>query len=210
LSFESTYQLLDLELFMDLVIRGKRALLFSGEPDIANACRIALLSEGVELLSGDKGAKAFEVDIVVALAPTLPKLDLSALRADILADGWDYIPKIVEIYQSTLPGMKARKWGRFIFVGSNAAKEICDTVDYLNTAVNLSALGLQKLLAGEVGDHGITCNSVLWDADAILGSHRDLVLEGIGAAVAFLASGGAAYLTGITVNIDRGQSRGAF
>jgi 3-oxoacyl-[acyl-carrier protein] reductase len=195
---------------MDLAIRGKRALLFSGEPDIDNACRIALLSEGVELLSGDKGAKAVEVDIVVALAPILPRLDLSALRADILSDGWNYLPKIAEVYQSALPGMKARRWGRLIFVGSNAAKEIADTTDYLNTAVNLSALGLQKSLAGEVGDYGITCNSVLWDADAIFGSHKDSVLEGIGAAVAFLASSGAAYLTGITVNIDRGQSRGAF
>jgi hypothetical protein len=195
---------------MDFAIRGKRGLLFGGAPDIADACRIALLSEGVDLLSADDGAKSEDADIVVALAPTLPQLDFSGLRTYILTDGWDHIPKIADVYQNALPGMKARNWGRFIFVGSNAAKEVGDLADYLNTTVNLSALGLQKSLAGELGDYGITCNSVLWDTNAIIGSHRDSVLEAIGAAVAFLASKGAAYLTGITVNVDRAQSRGVF
>jgi hypothetical protein len=201
---------LEFELLMDFAIRGKRALLFSGQPEIADACHVALLSEGVELLSGDSGTTAVDADIVVALAPTFRRLDSSALQAEILADEWNYIPQITEIYRSALPGMKTRNWGRFIVVGSNAAKEVGDMADYLNTAVNLSALGLQKSLAGEVGDYGITCNSVLWDASAVRGSHGDSVLEGIGAAVAFLASSGAAYLTGITVNIDRAQSRGMF
>lgn len=134
-----------------------------------------------------------------------------------------------------LPGMLERGWGRVVVINSFTARQPLTNLT-LSNAVRAGVLGLVKTVSVEVGSRGVTVNSVLpgptatdrllelLDANADrLGVDRDEAgrqmaqdapitrlgrPEEVGAAVAFLCSEPAAFITGTALTVDGGATRG--
>jgi 3-oxoacyl-[acyl-carrier protein] reductase len=127
---------------------------------------------------------------------------------------------------AVLPGMRERKWGRIVNVGSSSAREPIPHLT-LSNANRMAAIGLFKTLATEVASDGITVNTVAtgrFATDRLAenwGSWEEMEAkapEGIpagrlgqpeefGDLVAFICSERAAYLTGSVVPLDGGMLR---
>lgn len=141
----------------------------------------------------------------------------------------------VRLIHGVLPGMKERGWGRIIGITSIAAKQPVENL-VLSNSVRAAVTGLAKTLSNEIAGHGITVNTVLpgytaTDRVAEL-AERNAALHGttpeqekakwakqspvrrigepreFAAAVAFLASARASYITGVALQIDGGEARG--
>jgi 3-oxoacyl-[acyl-carrier protein] reductase len=127
---------------------------------------------------------------------------------------------------AVLPGMRERKWGRIVNVGSSSVREPIPHLT-LSNANRMAAIGLFKTLATEVASDGITVNTVAtgrFATDRLAenwGSWEEMEAkapEGIpagrlgqpeefGDLVAFICSERAAYLTGSVVPLDGGMLR---
>jgi len=127
---------------------------------------------------------------------------------------------------AVLPGMRERKWGRIVNVGSSSVREPIPHLT-LSNANRMAAIGLFKTLATEVASDGITVNTVAtgrFATDRLAenwGSWEEMEAkapEGIpagrlgqpeefGDLVAFICSERAAYLTGAVVPLDGGMLR---
>lgn len=136
--------------------------------------------------------------------------------------------------QLVVPGMKRSGYGRIINIISTSVKEPLEGLGVSNTT--RGAVGnWAKTLANELGPHGITVNNVLpgmtdtgrlrslirTRAEAAGVSEEEMaqrMQEGVplrrfadpqelGAAVAFLASPAAAYITGTNLVVDGGRTR---
>lgn len=128
----------------------------------------------------------------------------------------------VEFIRGFLPGMKAQGWGRIITITSQAVKQPVDNL-ILSNAVRASVVGLMKTLASELGSYQITVNNVmpgytntdrlkkLIESNPAFASAKDEIPLGrfgspeeFAAAVTFLASERASYITGISLAVDGG------
>lgn len=128
----------------------------------------------------------------------------------------------VGLIRGFLPALKTSKSGRIIAITSQAVKQPVDNL-ILSNSVRSAVAGLIKTLASELGCYNITVNNVMPGytetarlqkliqtnpemADAI----KDIPLKRFGkpeefaAAVAFLASEQASYITGISLAVDGG------
>lgn len=135
------------------------------------------------------------------------------------------------------PAMAEAKWGRLVFISSIAAKQ---SIPHLASSSTFRAglLGYAKVLAADLGKHNITVNTVLpgytltarqkelaekaalqsgktaeeiiksWEVGIPLG--RTAMPEEIAAAVLFLASEKATYITGAVLPVDGGSIRTIF
>jgi 3-oxoacyl-[acyl-carrier protein] reductase len=128
--------------------------------------------------------------------------------------------------EAVLPGMRERKWGRIVNVGSSSVREPIPHLT-LSNANRMAALGLFKTLATEVASDGITVNTIAtgrFATDRLAenwGSWEEMekhAAEGVpagrlgqpeefGDLVAFICSERAAYLTGTVVPLDGGMLR---
>jgi len=141
----------------------------------------------------------------------------------------------IRLAHACVPGMRARKWGRVIFLTSMAAKQPMSGLLLSNTARS-GLLGFAKTLATEVARDNVLVNTVLpghFDTAratelARMRAEREgkdmaellrLRSEGIplgrpgdpkelAAVVAFLASNRATFLTGAALQVDGGQIQG--
>ena len=129
--------------------------------------------------------------------------------------------------RGVLPGMKERSWGRIITITSQAVKQPVEGL-ILSNSIRSALLGLVKTLSFELGKYNITVNNVLpgytlTDRLENLIKQRGTSLENISvdvplkrvglpnefaAAVAFLASEKASYITGVSLPIDGGWIKG--
>jgi 3-oxoacyl-[acyl-carrier protein] reductase len=127
---------------------------------------------------------------------------------------------------AVLPGMRERKWGRIVNVGSSSVREPIPHLT-LSNANRMAAIGLFKTLATEVASDGITVNTIAtgrFATDRLAanwGSWEEMekgAVEGVpagrlgqpeefGDLVAFICSERAAYLTGAVVPLDGGMLR---
>ena len=162
-------------------------------------------------------------DVLVHAAAAFDRADLATVE---LA-GWRRVQAVnVEaallLAQAFVPGMAARGFGRIIFVASNTvwAPPAGDMLAYVTSKGALVALA--RTLAVACGGDGIAVTCVapgLTDTPATRGvepaAHfddvrsrqalpRTLVPGDVAATVAFLASDGAAALTGQTIGVDGG------
>ncbi len=163
------------------------------------------------------------IDIVVTNTGGPP----SGKFEDFEQEDWDkayqlLLSSAVSIIRSFLPGMKEKKWGRIISITSQAVKQPVENL-ILSNSVRASVAGLMKTLASELGEYNITVNNVmpgytktqrlknLMDKNPdIENEKKDIPLrrfgepEEFGAAVTFLASERASYITGVSLAVDGG------
>ena len=143
----------------------------------------------------------------------------------------------IRLAKLVLPGMREREWGRIINVTSISVKQPVDGLLISNT-VRAGLTGWAKTVSNEVAADGVTVNSVapgytlterqdeLADARGkATGKSKQQMIdswaeqtpmrrmakaEEIAAAIAFLASERASYITGVTLQVDGGWVRGLF
>jgi 3-oxoacyl-[acyl-carrier protein] reductase len=154
-----------------------------------------------------------------------PEEFLAALRSHLLVNQL--------LSQAVIPGMRAASYGRIINIVSTSVKQPIKGLGVSNTTRGAVA-SWAKTLAGEIAPFGITVNNVLPGStrtgrlDAILeararatGLSRETVEaemkseipmgrfgepEEIAAAVVFLASPAASYITGVSLAVDGGRT----
>jgi 3-oxoacyl-[acyl-carrier protein] reductase len=141
----------------------------------------------------------------------------------------------VRITNRLLPGMRERKYGRIINVGSTGMLQPLPNMVLSNT-LRASIMGWMKTLSAEVAHEGITCNIVAPGAirtdrsletagslakrqgktvDEVIAERSKTIPAGryglpgeYGPLVAFLCSEQAAYITGSIMRTDGGMVRG--
>ncbi|PTM11113.1 MAG: hypothetical protein DA407_02285 [Bacteroidetes bacterium] len=165
----------------------------------------------------------YTIDILVTNTGGPP----SGKFEDLSMDDWDNAYKLllastVSLIKAILPGMKQQQWGRIIAITSQAVKQPVDNL-ILSNSVRASVAGLMKTLASELGEHNITVNNVmpgytktnrllsLIESNPSFASAIDEIPlkrfgnpEEFAAAVTFLASERASYITGTSLAVDGG------
>jgi NAD(P)-dependent dehydrogenase (short-subunit alcohol dehydrogenase family) len=184
---------------VDLGLQGRRAVI-KEDDSLGEACARLLSAEGVAILDRND---APEADIVVAWGTHRPESRLMDIgSAAELHVTWDAVVSAVEVYREALARMREQRWGRFVWVGSAAAKSLDADGDEVDVIASLGMMGLHKVIAAEEGPFQVTANTVLRGEEA--------ADDDVAAAVVFFCSEGAAYLSGVTITVDGGQSSAIF
>ena len=123
------------------------------------------------------------------------------------------------VSRAVLPGMLERAYGRIVMVSSVTGPVATNPQNAGYAAAKAGMDGLMRTIALENGRDGITCNSVLpgWiatgsqlDEEDVAGRNTPLGRSGtpdeIAAAVIFLASDAASYVTGHAMVVDGGNT----
>lgn len=143
----------------------------------------------------------------------------------------------IRLARLVVPAMRAARWGRVINVTSISVKQPIDGLLLSNT-VRAGLTGWAKTLSTEVAAEGVTVNNIapgytlterqdelaaaragtsgktkeelieMWASQVPM--RRLATAEEIAAAIAFLASERASYITGVTLQVDGGWVRGLF
>jgi 3-oxoacyl-[acyl-carrier protein] reductase len=143
----------------------------------------------------------------------------------------------IRLAQLVVPGMRQRRWGRIVNITSISVKQPIIGLLLSNT-IRAGLTGWAKTLSTEVAADNVTVNSVapgytlterqdelaesrgrklgktkeelfeMWAAEIPM--RRLASAEEIGAAVAFLASERASYITGVTLQVDGGWTRSLY
>jgi NAD(P)-dependent dehydrogenase (short-subunit alcohol dehydrogenase family) len=201
-------------------------------------------AEGIsaDLTSREGIAKALDAcrshwdmpDIVVAQTNNYQEGRAIDMDPDIVEDVFRiYTMSAIYLAQATIPAMQARKWGRFIHIGSGTAKE--PETRFPHGVANVArpaTSGYLKTLSAEVAADGVTVNTVApgwiyspslehffiekrgwtmeeantWLKDTIgVPAGRPGRAEEIGSTVAYLCSDQAGYITGVWLVVDGGN-----
>lgn len=139
-----------------------------------------------------------------------------------------------QLVRRVLPGMRERGWGRIVAIGSSGVQQPLPRLA-LSNAARAALAGWLKTLAGEVAADGVTVNMVLpgridtarvaaldeaagqrtgreasvvrAESEAGIPAGRYGTPEEFASAVGYLASGPAAYVTGVQLRCDGGLVR---
>ena len=145
------------------------------------------------------------------------------------------LANVVSLVRAAVPHMRKQRWGRIVNVTSLSAKQPVDGL-VLSNAFRAAVVGLAKTLASELGKDGILVNNVCpgyTRTDRLdelahvraqaAGTTPEQILAGLAqgvplgriaepeefaAVAAFLCSERASYVTGATIAIDGGATRG--
>ncbi|MCU1593323.1 MAG: short-chain dehydrogenase [Frankiales bacterium] len=183
---------------MDLGLHDRVVLLECADETDRQACAGVLSTEGARVVTSEHR----DVDAAVVYLPLVPASSLlEAGLADLRRD-WLGLEAVVTTFQSVLPGMTSRGWGRLVTVLSGSVKSLDDESDERGAVVGLAVLGLHKAVVADVARYGITTNAVLRD------DHSDPTE--VAEAVAFLMSEPAGYLQGVTLALDGARRSSVF
>jgi 3-oxoacyl-[acyl-carrier protein] reductase len=162
-----------------------------------------------------------KIDILVTNTGGPPTGRIEELKKE----DWDnaynsLLASVVALVTGFLPGMKQQRWGRIISITSITVKQPVNNL-LLSNSVRASVTGLIKTLANELGMYNITANNVLpgyteterlkdlmSNSPSFASVKNEIPLGRFGtpaefaAAVAFLASERASYITGISLPVD--------
>jgi 3-oxoacyl-[acyl-carrier protein] reductase len=179
--------------------------------------------------------RAGKIDICVTNAGGPPAKTFAETDLDTFRQAFELNAlSAIRFAKLVLPGMLERKWGRIINITSVSVKQPIDGLLLSNT-VRAGLTGWAKTVSNEVAAQGVTVNNVapgytLTERQDYLAEVRGKALgkskqeiidswadqapirrmaqpEEIGAAVAFLASERASYITGVTLQVDGGWVR---
>jgi 3-oxoacyl-[acyl-carrier protein] reductase len=178
------------------------------------------------------------VDILVCNSGGPPSVLFADADAGQWQEGLDTsLLSTIHLCRAAVPGMRARGWGRVIALASVAAKQAVAGL-ILSTTARAGVLGFAKSLADEVARDGVTVNVVcpgymrterlteLMEVRAARAGRtaEDVTAElvrgvptgrigdpdELAAAVVFLASEPARYITGAVLQVDGGSTRSIF
>jgi len=203
-------------------VKGLRA-------DVTNNADIArFVDEAIE--------HAGRVDICITNAGGPPATVFADTDLDMFRQAFEQNAlSAIRLAKFVLPGMIEQKWGRIINITSVSVKQPIEGLLLSNT-VRAGLTGWAKTVSNEVAASGVTVNNVApgytlterqdelaevrgkaagkskqevietWATQAPI--QRMAAPEEIAAAVAFLASERASYITGVTLQVDGGWVRG--
>ena len=198
---------------MDLGLADRVAVVAGNDPAPRGACARTLVAEGVAVAEAELAGAAVSaeaalarhgrLDVVVALLDRSPVPTITEVR-DVgqLFESWDHVLEVVELYQAAAPALRAGGWGRFVAVISANAKTVGEAGGDLDAMASLGLLGFHKDVGWTLGPDQITANAVLRTPEVSDDEVADVV--------AFLASEGAGYLSGITIAVDAGAGRAVY
>jgi 3-oxoacyl-[acyl-carrier protein] reductase len=195
-------------------VAGGQVLALAGDLSNDNE-RQAIISKSLEIYD--------HIDILITNTGGPP----SGKFEDFKQEDWDKTYKsllfsVIELINGFLPGMKQQQWGRIIAITSQAVKQPVNNL-VLSNSVRASVAGLMKTLSNEFGIHNITVNNVMpgyTETDRLkklleknpsfANAKNEIPLgrfgtpEEFAAAVTFLASERAGYITGVSLAVDGG------
>ena len=182
--------------------------------------------------------RAGRVDICVTNAGGPPPTTFDTTDIEMFRDAFELNAlSAIRLAKLVLPGMRERKWGRIVNVTSISVKQPVDGLLLSNT-VRAGLTSWAKTVSNEVAADGVTINNVapgytlterqdelavargkalgkskeemiaMWASQTP--AHRIAAPEEIAAAITFLASERASYITGVTLQVDGGWTRGLF
>jgi 3-oxoacyl-[acyl-carrier protein] reductase len=182
--------------------------------------------------------RAGRVDICVTNAGGPPATTFDTTDIEMFRDAFELNAlSAIRLAKLVLPGMRERKWGRVVNVTSISVKQPVDGLLLSNT-VRAGLTSWAKTVSNEVAADNVTINNVgpgytlterqdelaiargkalgkskeemiaTWASQ--IPAHRVAAPEEIAAAIAFLASERASYITGVTLQVDGGWTRGLF
>ena len=147
-------------------------------------------------------------------------------------EDWDAIVDVNQtaafyLARAVVPGMKANNWGRIVTINSRAGLDVSLTGIQAYASAKAGQIGLVRQLGHELGQFGITVNSIApgfirsnptterqWQALGTDGQTRLVEMiamrrlgetEDVAAAVLFLASDQASWITGQVISVDGGR-----
>lgn len=190
--------------------------------------RIEAIEENVAAIERELGA----IEILVNNTGGPPPTPAAGQSANLWREQFEaMVLSVITLTDRVLPGMRSRGWGRVITSTSSGVISPIANLAISNT-LRSSLVGWSKTLAREVGRDGITANVILpgriatsriqsldearakregRDLDAVQAESTSSIPVGrygqpeeYGAAVAFLASQQASYITGSIIRVDGG------
>jgi 3-oxoacyl-[acyl-carrier protein] reductase len=184
--------------------------------DVSNPKQIEMLFDKASIVLGNP-------EIVVVNAGGPPSGKAATLSDEAWAKGYELtLMAAVRLARAALPSMQANGWGRIINITSLSVKQPIANLP-LSNAFRAAVTGFAKTLSSEVAAQGITVNNVapgytnterlneLFHTEEAKQVFAQTIpakrlghVDEIAAAVVFLASQQAAYITGQTLLVDGG------
>lgn len=182
--------------------------------------------DGVSQLQSGLAAASIEPVILVNNAGMISVSDGEMISGDVLSDPSDWtrglemnLTSAFLLTRAMMPAMRAAGWGRIVNVSSVTGAVMASRSDIAYAAAKAGMVGLTKALAVDESSKGITANAVApgWiatgsqlETEVREGSRVPMARSGtaveVAAAIAWLASPGASYITGQLIVIDGGNS----
>lgn len=188
-------------------------------------------AESIAALMNDVRERLGNVDILV-LNGGGPK---PGTFTQMKIDEWDtayrqILRSMLGVIDNVLPSMRERRWGRIVALTSTSVKQPIDTL-VLSNAFRTALVSALRTLANEVAAEGVTVNSIATGRiktarlRALYGGNDEEMARAASAEVpigrvaepgeyaplvAFLCGEPARYVTGQTISIDGGLTRGLY